>query len=218
MKKVVCFIFCLWASNFIQAQYNPKPYYGLKAGANYSQFMPNELMKRYDDIGYFGKFGFYLGAFVNFELTENIKIQPELMFTLQGSRFNNDNLQFFDGTNEFSPIISNYRSTINESTIALPILVQFFINDLFYFEIGSQLAYVIDTTEKITEIPVEELAFGEGISIFNDIDKFDFGASVGLGYKLSDTFILNGRYFFSLIDRSDTIKSSVFYLGVDYQL
>ncbi|MEW4925044.1 porin family protein [Algibacter sp. 2305UL17-15] len=217
-KPLYLLVLCLCISNFINAQYYSKSYVGLKGGANYSKFMPNELMKRFDDIGYVGKFGAYFGAFVNIELTDYVKIQPELIFALQGSSFKSENIQFSDPEG-FLITRGDYRTNINEFVISVPIMGQYFFSDLFYIEGGPQFAYSIDTSEKVKETPIPaEFNNNNNNSPFDDLDKFDFGASIGLGYKVSDTFTLNGRYFFSLISRNETIKSSIFNLGIEYQL
>lgn len=214
MKKVFWLVF-LCTINSLNAQYYSKSHFGFKAGVNYSRFMPYELMKAYEDFGYVRKVGFYAGALFNFELTENVKIQPELLFALQGSGFKNENIELYD-SDGFLITRGDYKSNINEPTVVVPILIQFYANDALYFEGGPQFTYIINTSEKIKEMPAEEFGDGSQNSVFNNFDKFDFGASIGLGYRFSDNLILNGRYFFSLINRNENIKSSIFNLGIEY--
>ena len=49
-------------------------------------------------------------------------------------------------------------------------------------------------------------------------DKFDLGFNVGLGYEIFENMRINTRYFLGLIERDNSIKPSVFSLGIEYEI
>lgn len=191
--------------------------FGIKAGANYSSYTPRLLVSGIEDVRYEGKIGFYLGGFVNFEISNNFRIQPELIFALQGSKFLNENIEVFD-PNGFISTLVDFESNINESTIIIPIIAQYFINENFYLEGGPQLGYIINREEKIIKDPIKEFTGIDTEPMDFDYDKFDFGLTFGIGYKFSEKIRVNTRYFFGLLERNNNIKSSVFNLGIEYRL
>ncbi len=153
---------------------------------------------------------------MNFEISDDFKIQPELIFAVQGSKFVNENLELID-TEGFSSIV-DFESNINESTIIIPIVAQYFVSENFYLEGGPQFGYIINRKEKITKDPFADISGTPTEPIDFDYDKFDFGLTFGIGYKFSEKISLNTRYFFGLIERNNTIKSSVFNLGLEYKI
>lgn len=191
--------------------------FGIKGGANYAQYTPDLKVGGNDFVEYKRKPGFYAGGFANIEITNQIKIQPELIFAMQGTSVLIKDIEVTD-SDGFTTIVSDYKSDINESTISVPIVLQYLFNDKFYMEGGPQFGYIIDRDEKIKKDPFEQ--FG-GINNQNsdfDYDKFDLGLAFGIGYKLSENLGINSRYFFGLIERNNTIKPSVFNLGIEYKL
>ncbi|MDO5970864.1 porin family protein [Flavivirga aquimarina] len=211
LLALLVFIF----SNEAKAQ-NTDMTLGIKVGANYSSYTPKFIISGLEDIRYERKIGFYLGGFVNFEISYDFSIQSELIFAIQGSKLLNENIELID-INGFISIV-DFESNINESTIIVPIIAQYFINEDFYLEGGPQFGYIITRKEKIIKDPFKEFTGTDAESIDFDYDKFDFGLTFGIGYKLSEKIAVNTRYFLGLIERNNTIKSSVFNLGIEYKL
>ena len=165
---------------------------------------------------YSGKFGFYLGGFLNIKITDDLKFQTELIFGLQGSRFLNENIVFEEDIDNIH--ILDFEFHIHEHTIILPLIVQYSLVEKLYIEGGLQFGYIINRSEKIKKDPFKELTGTNTQPSEIDYDKFDMGITFGMGYQLSDRFGINSRYFFGLIERNNTIKSSVFNLGIEYKL
>ena len=190
---------------------------GFKAGANYSSYTPRYIISGIEDVRYDRKFGFYLGGFVNFEISNDFRIQPELIFAVQGSKFVNENLEIID-SDGFNSTFVDFESNINESTIIIPIVAQYFVNENFYLEGGPQFGYIINRKEEIIKDPFSAFTGTDTEPLDFDYDKFDFGFTFGIGYKFSEKISINTRYFFGLIERNNTIKSSVFNLGIEYKI
>ncbi len=189
--------------------------FGLKGGVNYSKYTPDVEVFGIEISEYQRKFGFYVGGFVNLSVSEKFKIQPEVLFGLQGTSVSAGDLEFRSGPNDI-PIVGEFKQNITESTIIVPVVGQFYVSEKFYFEAGPQFGFIVDTKDKVVKTPFINEDFLVTSSADNDV--FDFGMTLGAGYKLSDNFALNGRYFFGIIERDNAYKSSVFNLGIEYQL
>ncbi len=191
--------------------------YGLKAGINYSKYTPNLEFNGIEVVDFNGKFGFFVGGFVNFGFSDILKLQPELLFALQGTNTSQEIELRFSPDQE--PVVGELKSRVTESTISVPIMLQIYPTEKFYIEIGPQFGYIVSRKEKVTDDPFTELGSPFGVSEdCPNCDKFDLGASLGVGYNFINQIGINARYYAGLIERNNTIKSSVINLSVNYKL
>jgi hypothetical protein len=189
--------------------------FGLKAGANYSKFTPNLKVDGTDFVKYQRKTGFYAGGFLQLGIADKLNFQPELIFAVQGTGVLIQDIQLTDKNGERT--VSDYESNINESTLAIPLVIRYNFTEDFFLDGGPQIGYIFDRNENIKKDPFAE--FGNPSQLMEyDYDKFDLGLTFGTGYNLSQTFTLNGRFFFGLFERDNAVKSSVFNLGLEYNL
>lgn len=163
------------------------------------------------------KVGFFVGGYAAIDISEKFQFQPELLIALQGTRVFIKDIEIRPDPS-ILPIISDFESNINELTISIPLVVRYFIIDTFFLEGGAQLAYVINRSENIKKNPFEEYSDGMVNSTQFNYDKFDMGFAVGTGYKFSEKISLVGRFYMGLIERDNSIKSSIFNLGIEYSL
>lgn len=188
--------------------------FGLKAGANYSKFTPDLRIAGFDYLEYKRKFGFYVGGFLTVGISENIRFQPELLFALQGTRTLIEDIEITGTGGDVT--VSDLRSRINELTIVVPLVFRYFFTESLFLDGGPQLGFIVDRNEKITEDPFYYETPQEPIEY--EYDKFDMGLTIGTGYNLSENLTLSGRFFFGLIERDHINKSSVFNLGLEYNM
>jgi hypothetical protein len=188
--------------------------FGIQAGTNYARFTPRFINPNTEDIRYTGKVGLYVGGFVNFGISEKIRIQPSLLFASQGSKFLNENVEVRLNSND-PPTEFDFAINIIESTIVLPVVVQNYLSEKFYIEAGPQVGYIFSLKDKNVgdTLPGTD---DDGTGNLSNNDKIDFGLLVGVGYKLSENFGLNSRYYFGVIERNNALKSSVLNLGIEY--
>lgn len=195
----------------------PETKYGLKAGINYSKYTPDFEINGYKFEEYGGRMGFFVGGFVNIGFTSILKLQPELLFALQGTSTSREIEVRFTADEE--PFIAEIKTRISEFTILLPIMLQLYPSTDFYIETGPQFGFIMGRKEKLIDDQFKEIG-----SLFQPSDdcpnceKFDFGVSLGIGYNFTNQFGLNARYYTGLIERNNSIKSSVINLGVNYKL
>ncbi|HSM63700.1 MAG TPA: porin family protein [Gillisia sp.] len=216
MKNIasLLIVFTLLISLKTTAQSSPLEF-GLKAGANYAKFTSDRESEFGNTAEFKYKPGFYLGGFLDYGISEKIRFQPEVLLALQGTRLVTTIQDM--GNFENSPSVSEFESTTNELALLLPLEFRYFLGEKFFIEAGPQFAYVLDRKDKIKDNPYAMEGDANEVPGY-DYDKFDLGFSLGVGYRLSDDFAITGRYFRSLIERDETIKSSVFHLGLEYKL
>jgi len=156
--------------------------FGIKTGMNIGKFTPNK-----NSIDYKYKFGFYAGGFMNISLQEKLEFQPELLFALQGSRVLVKGLNIpnfdFNGNPISNSNTYDFEYEINELTISIPLIVKVFLSNQFYLESGPQIGFIIERSLNSSQ----QILDGEDDSfiIRESDDSFDFGVSLGLGYKVS---------------------------------
>lgn len=122
MKKILLSVFALCA---FAAVSNAQISGGLKAGLNFAN-------QNYDADGLSispdARTAFHFGAFANLSLSDNLGLQPELLYSAQGSEF--------DG------------SESNVNYLTLPVLVRYNINDMFSAHVGPQLGFLLSAEDE----------------------------------------------------------------------
>jgi len=197
MKHKTLLISLLFVTYLINAQ-NKKNDFGLKAGLNYSSFSDNSS----EDFGfdYTSKVGFYIGGYINFRITEKISIQPELLFSQQGSDFS-ISLLTINGTN------SKREGEIKESLVLIPVMLNVSINDKFEILTGPQFGYILERSKD------PDLIAKEG----PNSDKFEIGANIEVGYNFGKKYRIGFRYTYGITKRQN-LRSSVMQFGLQYKL
>jgi len=188
----------------INAQKSNKSY-GIQAGPNFARYTPRFPEPETKNVRNTGIIGFYLGGFINFEISKKLRIRPSLIFALQGSKLKFENIDFINIDNSMST--SSFSVKVVESTILVPVAVQNYLHEKFYIEAGPQIGYTINTRGTFDDGTPSE-------TIINN-DKLDFGFIAGLGYDLNENFTLNSRYFFGITERRD-FKTSALNIGIEY--
>lgn len=189
---------------------NNRVNFGLKAGANYSKYEKSggSAFKR--------KPGFYVGGFSEIKINEDLNFHPELLFSLQGSSIKIKDIEVRESF-EQPPKIGDFKSNINDYAIVMPLMARYDATKTFFLEGGPQPGFIFKTEEKLIKSPTSDPEFTQLQEHKNK--TFDLGLAIGLGFKLSDEFIIDARYYNSIIKRDIyNIKSSIFNLGIEYQL
>lgn len=191
MKKVF-FAFLFAASvGSVHAQVQ----FGPKAGLNLANIVGS------DADGSKMQAGFYAGGFARLSLTDNIKVQPELLFSAQGAKYENN----IEGTIINSNLHFNY--------INVPIMVQYHTQMGLFLETGPQIGFLMSAKTKT-----------EGVTsdIKDTLKSTDFAWGVGAGYQLGNGLGINARYNVGLskLDDADNsnVKNGVIQVGLFYVL
>ncbi|GGG05648.1 hypothetical protein GCM10011344_02650 [Dokdonia pacifica] len=139
-----------------------------------------------------GRTSFHLGGVVNIELSENIGIQSELLYSAQGANSN----------------VNGFESTIKLDYINVPVLLDYKVLDNFSLQGGPQIGFNInaetETDNSTFEIP--------------SVETIDLALAFGAQYTLEQGIFFQSRYSLGLTDYAQGIRSrnNVFSLSVGY--
>jgi hypothetical protein len=187
MKKIFLLIVC--AISFAAAQAQLK--YGIKAGLNFANLVGPDV----DDNGL--KLGVHFGGFANFQVADKFTVQPELIFSAQGARFEDP------GDDD------KYRF----SYLNIPLLGQYNDPSGFYGETGPQFGFLLSAKAKHD---------GHVSSVKDGYRTVDFSWAFGAGYKVTPEASIGVRFNLGLSNISDNshfkVRNSVLQIGVAYVL
>jgi len=157
---------------------------GTKVGLNISNFSGGDADRN-------SLIGFHVGFISEISLSEKFSLQPELLYTQQGS--------------EAQDVVK-----VKLDYISVPVMAKFYVADNFSIEVGPQASFLVSDKGDYNDssIPDED----------TDAANFDFGANVGLGYKLGSNLFTQVRYNFGIttIAENPDIKNSVFQISLGY--
>lgn len=191
MKKISLLTLVVMAAFAVQAQ---TPGFGLKGGANLATWSNNN-----SGIGYQNRVGFYGGLFAHIPAGYNVAIQPEVVYSGQGTKYTYENTEH--------NLALNY--------VNIPVMVQAMVGRGFYAEAGPQLGLLTSTSDKVNG---EETNFLES----SDFKKTDVGIGFGLGYSGNSGLGINARYNLGLTNinnnGSNSIKNNALQIGLTLKL
>ncbi len=178
---------CVAFSTAVSAQ---ETFFGIKLGYNAANFMDD------DNNDYRLHSSFNIGGLAHIHLSKWIALQPELMYSGQGTKFsvgNNDLRYHLDYVN-------------------VPVLVQFMTNNGFRFETGPQLGLLLAAHAKTGKVSSD---------IKSSFKSTDFSWAFGVGYITASRFGFDVRYNLGVSDittaNSSSVRNSVIQAGVFYQ-
>lgn len=162
---------------------------GLKAGVNLSKLNTDDADANTSNIT-----AFHGGAFALFKLTK-IGIQPELLFSQQGSRVED---------------ISGDLQDLKMSYMTIPVMVKFYLAGGFNLQAGPQFGFL-------------NSAEFDGDDIKSSFKNSDISANLGIAWDAPFGLVLDARYNIGLSDISDDtnlgeLKSGVFQFSLGYKI
>jgi hypothetical protein len=163
--------------------------FGLKAGANYSDYTQTSF-------GTDGLIGFHAGAIVNFRMTDKLSFQEEFLFSTQGAKMKGD---------QFG------KADINVSYVAVPLLLKYRTGVGLYIEGGVQEGLRVG--ENIMEGQTGSFANRLDLAA---IGGLGFQTRNGFGIGLRYVAGLSNVGNFSLTGVSPNFKSSVMQASLFY--
>ncbi len=143
------------------------------------------------------RLGFYLGLLGHIHINPHFGLQPEIMYSSQGST------DKFGGTNNSTSL----------GYINIPVMFQYFFDNGFRIQAGPQVGFLLSAKNDTN---------GVNVDIKNQLENVDFALGVGLSYvHVPSGFGVDVRYNLCLTDisKDTTFKASnrglqfgVFYL------
>src|SRR4051812_30755406 len=140
--------------NLVNAQVKVQS--GIKGGVNFSSVTNLKGDERVTGHG---------GIFVNTMLNSHWSIQPELLYSAQGQKFNDQN-------SDDNALALDY--------VQLPVMLQYHPVSNLYVEAGPQVGLLVNAK---TESPND----ADKADVKDNYKKADFGVNVGLGVNVTKT-------------------------------
>ena len=166
--------------------------FGIKGGFNSASLS--------DDEGFTtdARNGFHVGIYGEARLSDFIAIQPELLYSQQGSEIESEDTE--------------YKQKVDY--INLPVMLKLYLIPGVFAEVGPQIGLAINDE---TESNVRGLFSAEQET---DPNSFDYGVNIGAGFKLLNGVQAGVRYNYGLgdlYDESDDFNNRVVqvYLGLE---
>ena len=164
--------------------------FGVKGGLNMAKFT-NENSTEFEF-----KPSFHVGVLAHIHLNKSIAIQPELVFSGEGSKYKTNNTDF--------------RNNLNY--INLPVLFQLMTDNGFRFETGPQVGVLVSAKSKTGSTTTD---------VKENFKSAAFAWAFGVGYITKSKFGFDLRYNLGLSDvttsAQSNFKNSVIQAGVFYQ-
>lgn len=209
MKKLVLLsILIIVASTGLFAQ---DLSYGVKAGMNISNFFSDDSSDEFDS-----KAGINIGAFLEIPISEKFSVQPELIYSAQGSQQTvyTTTTDMVDG---MEVTTTNFRIfKYNFNYLNIPVLAKYYVTDGLSLLAGPQLGVLLSAKDKESDNDGEL-----DIDISSFTESIDFSIDFGVGYEFGDHFLIDARYNMGLtnvVDSNDgTLKNGVFQFSVGYK-
>lgn len=182
MKKLFAMAVLLFSTIGLSAQN-----FGIKGGVSYSTLNGGKI----SGVEVKGRVGFYAGAFMELPLGSSFALQPEVIYSQQGTKW------------EVTRLGQTASLQLKNSYINVPVMAKFKIGNLSLMA-GPQLGFLVGT-------PTQELSFNNNSVKFNK-DAFaslDFGVGAGVEFLITKGLFIDLRYTQGLINTLDKNNSSL---------
>lgn len=210
MKKSMLLICTLFLGVTVMAQ-TEKVKLGVKAGLNLSSLTFDE-----SELNSSNKTGFTAGVMVEIPIAKNFSLQPELLYSEQGSK---SSFSDADVTN------SHYKSTIDLNYLNIPVMLKYYVLKGLSVQAGPQIGILLKANNKYQD---NFLGY-ENRETFNLKEYstgIDTSVNFGLGYQFQNKFYADARYnisYSNVFKESDVshfinndMKNRVFQITIGY--
>lgn len=164
MKKIILSAIAIMAFAFSNAQ---ETRFGVKGGLNISTLTGDVSDNK-------SLIGFHVGGFAEIKVIERLAIQPELLYSTQGSKF-------------------KYGAPdVKMDYINIPVLAKFYITKQFTVEAGPQIGFLVSAKQRGYD------------NFKDDLKSVDLGFNFGAGYNFTDNLSAGIRYTVGISNIDDT--------------
>jgi len=144
--------------------------FGIKAGANIAN---TDISSDFGSLNTKSKFGFHAGAFATIMFSDKLGIQPELLYSSQGSEYDEP----------------SFTGELNMSYLNIPVLLRYNLNEMFSLHVGPQFGFLTKAEEDLN---------GTVSDIKDDFKGSDISAAFGLDVDLPMKLGFGARYVLGL--------------------
>jgi opacity protein-like surface antigen len=199
MKKIILTVAAVFAFGFANAQ---ETKFGVKGGLNVANISGD-----IEDNS--SKVGFHVGGFVEIKVSDKFSVQPELLFSTQGSQA--------EYSEDFGGTVVSINEKINLSYLNIPVMAKYYVAEGFSLEAGPQIGFLTSAKYKLEAEGQEEEEDAK-----DDFESIDFGVNFGAGYDFTENLSAGLRYNVGLSNiakdsGNDKISNSVFSVSLGYK-
>ena len=163
---------------------------GISAGANYSYLKSSDEMTGYT-YDWKWKWGGVGGIYLNFPLSNSVSVQPSVLFSQMGSKYN---YAFSDSLGNY-----NYKSTQKLGYLSVPVPLKINAGNSFAFLVGPQFDFLVGAKVKDQNDNTTDNKSG--------FKKFDFALTGGIQLMPNSPVSLTIRGMFGLTNLMETSSS-----------
>ena len=195
-KTIICLVaavMTLCATTGAKAQ---KVGFGVKGGLNLSTWTQDDSKFRV---------GFHLGGFANIKFNKMFAIQPELLYSMEGNKWNNETSTTLLGTEYYAK--SKYSITTHK--LIVPIMFQFTPIRELTLEAGPQLGFNLSMKGHLdfeTNIAGQSNYDKDLDYDSDDYNTFELGLALGARFNIAKNMSVGARYVYGLTPVIDEVK------------
>ena len=187
MKNLMLTVVAVFAFGFANAQ---ETKFGIKAGLN----LANVTGDAEDNSS---RLSFHLGGFAEIKLTDKFALQPELVYSAQGTKID---------------VTGSEDLVYDLAYVNIPVMAKFYATKQFSLEAGPQIGFLTSAKMKYD---------GDSEDVKDNFETTDFGFNFGAGYNFTENISAGLRYNLGLSNIADStsseINNSVWSLSVGYK-
>lgn len=237
MKKIILTTAMLFAFGISNAQGDSGIKFGVKAGLNIANQKYSEINADYDKPNTSSRTGFHIGGFAEIKISEKFALQPELLFSTQGSKSDYSEKESFGGGSYSYSSEDKY----NLSYLNIPIMAKYYVIEKLSIEVGPQIGFLLSAKDKYSDTETytflgdtESDSYSYDFDTKNTYEKIDFSLNFGANYEFTKNIFAGVRYNMGLTDIAKTgnvdedgetfkvkkwanIKNNVFQISVGYK-
>lgn len=180
--------------------------FGIKGGMNVSSLSKDGAL---EDQG--SKIGFNAGVFAHIPVAESFSIQPEVLYSQYGDKYD-------------QVVLGNrYSRARHLDYIAVPVMFQYNLVPNFYLEAGPEFGFLVSAKNKFKN-ETDNNVITESGNYKDSLNGFNVGIGLGAGYYFTDNIGITARYVAGVTDiakdrpaNSDAIRNNVFQVGLAYK-
>ena len=160
---------------------------GAKGGVNFATFSGDDL----GDVK--SRTGFHIGGLVEVPISEKFAIQPEVLYTAQGSKYSEKGTEL--------GVDYSYEMEQKLDYIQVPVMAKFYVIDGLSLEAGPQVSFL--TSSKLDYEGTLGGVTVSGEEDIDDVSNIDFSIGAGASYRLPMGLFFTARYNFGLGNVND---------------
>ncbi len=199
MKKLmICLVAAAMVFCATESATAQKIGFGVKGGANLSTWSQDDSEVR---------LGFHAGLYANIKINNMIAIQPEVLYSMEGSTYNVDTDFEILGKEYWTN--ADYTYAVHK--LAVPLMLQISPIKMLTLEVGPQFGFNLGMSGHLkyeTNIVGDQNYEKDIDYTSDDYNMFELGLAVGAKVNFAGNLSLGARYVYGLMPLMDKVETA----------